>query len=131
MAGYDTCTYISPKSAGRMHCAMSLYGSTFVLNNRPMHKYVKEVEPAQHPKYVSSHEIWDFPIKLYQNIEILPGYSLEINCEVKMPVNGKIIVHRGANLIVNGGKITSAHDAPWQGIEVYGNSTAHQCHLCH
>ena len=43
-----------------------------------------------------------------------------------MPIDGKIIVHPGAKLIIDGGRITSAHDHPWSGIEVWGNSSTHQ-----
>jgi hypothetical protein len=126
MAGYGPGFYISPKSAGRMHRALSLYGSSFVVNNMPMHKYVKEKQPSQTNLYISSHEMWDFPIKLYQNIEILPGYSLEIKCEVKMPENAKIIIKQGAKLVVDGGTLKNASTGQWQGIEVWGTTNQHQ-----
>lgn len=126
MSGYNNSRYISPKSAGRMHRALSLYGSTFVVNNRPMHKYVKQKHSSQQPMEVTSHEVWDFPIKLYQDIVVKDGAFLEINCEVLMPINGKIIVEPGGKLIVDQGIISSAHDQPWQGIQVHGNKQQSQ-----
>lgn len=118
--------YISPKSAGRMHRALTLYGSSFRINNRNMHKYVKEKTSAGIPKTIASNEIWDFPIKMYQDILILEGNTLTIKCEVLMPINGKIIVEPGALLVIDGGIITSAHDSPWRGIYVVGDRTKPQ-----
>lgn len=126
MSGINNSRYISPKSAGRMHRSLSLYGSTFMVNNKPMRKYVKEKHSSPLPKIISAQEEWDFPIKLYQDIIVKENATLTISCEVLMPINGKIIVYSGGKLIVDGGLITSAHDEPWQGIEVWGNSSAHQ-----
>jgi len=109
-----------------MHRALSLYGSVFKVNNKPMHKYVKQRTSSEHPKIVATNEVWDFPIKLYQDIVISDGATLEVNCEVLMPIQGRLIIEPGATLIVDGGTITSAHELPWQGIQVWGNSIAHQ-----
>lgn len=126
MSGFNNSRYISPKSAGRMHRALSLYENSFVVNNRPMNKYVKEKYSYLVPLTITENEVWDFAIKLYQDVVIEPGVSLTITCDVKMPIASKIIIKPGATLVVDGGIITSAHDQPWQGIEVWGNSSAHQ-----
>ncbi len=126
MAGMPNPRYISPKYAGRMHRALSLYKNIFKVNNMPMHKYVKERGSYIHPLYITEDETWDFAIKLYQDLYVESGATLTITKEVKMPVAGRIIVKPGAKLIIDGAIITSAHDYPWQGIEVWGNSTAHQ-----
>ncbi len=73
MSGLSENRYISPKSIGRFHRALSLYDGTFVLNNRHMHRYVKEKYPYVLPKDVTTNEIWDFGIKLYQNLIIKTG----------------------------------------------------------
>ena len=91
-----------------------------------MHKYVKEKYSYIYPLTVSTNETWDFAIKMYQDIIVTNNSTLTITGEVKMPIDGKIIVHPGAKLVINGGKITSAHDQLWQGIEVWGNSSTHQ-----
>lgn len=126
MSGSYDQRYISPKSAGRMHRALSLYNNNFRLNNKPMHKYVKEDHSYQIPLTINENETWDFAIKMYQDIVIEPGNTLTITCEVKMPIDGKIIVKPGAQLIVNGGTIKDAHGDFWQGITVLGQQNLPQ-----
>lgn len=118
--------YISPKSAGRMHRALSLYDNSFRVNNKPMHKYVKEKYSYSIPLTITSNETWDFAIKMYQDIVVANNAILTITGEVKMPIDGKIIVQPGAQLIIDGGRITSAHNQLWSGIEVWGNKNTHQ-----
>lgn len=134
MSGRNNSRYISPKAAGRMHRALSLYQNTYLVNNMPMCDYVKEKYPYSRSLTIADDEIWDFAVKMYQNIVIDSGVTLTIKCEVRMPIDGKIIVKPGAKLIVDGGKITCAHQNLWQGIEVWGHSNQHQYTLsgiCH
>lgn len=126
MAGGGNCTYISPKSMGRMHRALSLFNNAFIIDNTNMHKYVKEKYPYYLPHEVSVNETWDFSIKMYQNILVKAGATLTIKCEVRMPIDGQIIVEQGAKLIIDGGVITAAHSERWDGIKVYGNKNQHQ-----
>ncbi len=111
---------------GRMHRALSLYDNYFVVHNEPIYKYVKEKYSYIYPLTVSTDETWDFAIKMYQDIVVTNDATLTITGEVKMPIDSKIIVHPGARLIIDGGRITSAHDLPWSGIEVWGNYFTHQ-----
>ncbi|NEN25619.1 T9SS type A sorting domain-containing protein [Cryomorpha ignava] len=115
--------YISPKMSGRFHRALSLYDETFFssFHNKFMNRYVKEEYSYSIPKEINQDETWDFAIKMYQDIIVKAGNTLTISCEVKMPIQGKIIIEPNATLIVDGGRITSAHDDLWQGIEVWGN----------
>ncbi len=57
------------------------------------------------------------------NIIIESGNTLEITngSVVNMPRTGRIIVERGAKLIVDSSTISNSCDAMWQGIEVWGN----------
>lgn len=127
MCGGVDPTYISPKSAGRMHRALSLFDNLFLLPNQPMHQYVKEKYSYAIPLEITSNETWDFAIQLYQDIVVKSGNVLTISCEVRMPINGKIIVERGAKLVIDAGKITCAWDKNfWRGIEVWGNPTQPQ-----
>lgn len=48
------------------------------------------------------------------------------NCEITAHPNSKIIVERGAKLTVNNAVLKNYCNAPWQGIEVHGNSSANQ-----
>ena len=70
---------------------------------------------------VTTDETWDRTIELFGDLHIKSGASLCITCELEMPVDGRIIVERGAILDINGGLITSRH-VHWSGIEVHGNA---------
>ena len=119
--------YISPKSAGRMHRALSLYDNSFSINNKPMHKYVKEKYPYELPLVINEDETWDFAIKMYQDIIIESNVTMTISGMIKMPINGKIIIKPGGKLIIDGGTITNAHyEGMWQGIQVWGIDNLHQ-----
>lgn len=126
MSGDQDNYFISAKSAGRMHRALSVINQQFVINNGNIYDCVKEKNSYVYPKIIENNEYWDFAIKLYQDIIIKNGASLTISCEVRMPVNGKVIIESGGKLIIDGGVITSAHDNLWQGIEVWGNRNQHQ-----
>lgn len=118
--------YISPKSEGRMHRSLSLFNSHFGSNVKPMHQYVEEKTSYAIPLTITADETWDFAIKMYQDIVVKPGKTLTITCEVRMPINGKIIVEPGGKLVVDGGKITTAHMQRWNGIELWGNTAVAQ-----
>lgn len=80
------------------------------------------------PYMIEQDEIWDFSIKFYQDILIKAGKTLTIKCEIQMVPGAKIVIEQNAKLIIDGGKITNEYyyNEPWQGIEVWGNSSAHQ-----
>ncbi len=111
MGGKDVGLYTSPMQMGRMHRALSV---------KNVRKYVKPCPFNSTPEFISNDETWDFDIRLYNSIRIEPGVTLTIRCKVLMPDNGRIIVERGARLIVDGGTITSSCEM-WKGIEVWGN----------
>ena len=126
MGGRGHNYYISPKQAGRMHRTLSLYNSSFAIGTPNMYNCVKEKHPYFMPYEVSTNETWDFAIKMYQHILVKEGSTLTIKCEVRMPIDGQIIVEQGAKLIIDGGVITSAHNEPWNAISVYGDRTKNQ-----
>ncbi|KAF0204326.1 MAG: subtilisin-like serine [Bacteroidetes bacterium] len=70
---------------------------------------------------------WTTDRNIYHNITIEPNGVLEINnCEVSFAPDVKIIVQQGGRLIVNNSVLTGLCDGIWQGIEVWGNSSANQ-----
>lgn len=127
MCGAPGALYMSPKQAGRMHRSLSMNNSDFTVSyNIAMPQYVKEDHPIGIPLTITEDETWDFAIKMYQDIVVEKGSKLTISCEVKMPIQGKIIVEQGGKLVIDGGTITSAHDSLWKGIEVWGNADSSQ-----
>lgn len=121
-----TNRYISPKSMGRMHRDLSLYDHNFASCSSNTHRFVKERHSYSIPKVINSDETWDFKIKMYQDIIVDNNATLTITGEVRMPIYGKIIVKPGAKLIVDGGTLTTAYDSLWQGIQVWGDTSAPQ-----
>lgn len=108
--------YFSPMQLGRMH--RSAY-----LSNIARYIYPTEA-PSVHPWNITADQTWDFGIRMYQDIIVKAGKTLTIQCEVQMPPNGKIVVEKGAKLILDGGNITSYHPrTSWKGIELYGDKT--------
>ncbi len=117
MGGTNTAGYISPKQMARIHRCMSL---------RSVRRYVKEMPKSPIPLEITSDETWDFNMKIYSDLIIKSGNTLTLQCELLMPTLGRIIVEPNAELIIDGGKVTKSGNEYWQGIEVWGNSQAHQ-----
>ncbi len=76
---------------------------------------------------LQSSETWTEDIRIAGTLTINPQVELTIqNSTTSFGENGKIIVKPGAKLIIDNAKITKACSEPWAGIEIWGNSTAHQ-----
>jgi len=75
------------------------------------------------PDTILTSKTWNCSVALHSDLIIETGATLTIKKEVYVPSNAKIIVKRGGNLFVDGGKITSSCGEMWQGIEVWGDPT--------
>lgn len=75
---------------------------------------------------VNATETWDSPRLMNQHIKVLSGNTLNLTDALYMCENTKIWVEPGAELIVDGGLISSACDEPWHGIVLLGNRTMSQ-----
>lgn len=62
------------------------------------------------------------PMSIFGDLEINPGSTLTINSEVHFSEFSSIIVHSGAKLIVDGGKLTNDCKSTWEGIVVEGGN---------
>lgn len=71
---------------------------------------------------------WDSPRFLTGNLKISNNATLTLgtNAIVAMPEKKKIVIEQGSKLVVDGARITSSCTAPWQGVEVWGNTSASQ-----
>jgi len=121
--------YLSPKQIGRMHRnAYFLSCRTFITNTYPEDEDHTNIGQGQkNPVVINNSELWDFDIKMYNDIIVKSGATLTITCKVQMPYHSNIIVEAGGNLIIDGGLISS-HDnnTMWYGISVWGNSSKSQ-----
>ena len=78
------------------------------------------------PIIISSNEIWNEDRIEVCGIEVIDGGCLTIKSSLKLSKHCSFIVHSGGKLIIDGGYLTSLDDEFWPGIEVWGNSSAHQ-----
>ncbi|MBN8684060.1 MAG: right-handed parallel beta-helix repeat-containing protein [Chitinophagales bacterium] len=69
---------------------------------------------------------WNAIKILDRTVEILPGATLIINCDVYIAENQSIIVNRGARLFVFGNISSTSKSCRWAGIQVHGNSKKEQ-----
>lgn len=75
---------------------------------------------------ISSNETWDTERHEYSDIVVETGVTLTITDILHMAADKKIIVERGAKLVLDGGTITSSYCGLWQGVQVYGNASQSQ-----
>lgn len=110
--------WMSDLQAGRAHRSLSLKS----VKDYTLNSYTTV------PLIVASDEIWNFEMRLYQDVIIEPGATLTIQCQLEMPYEGRIIVKPNGRLIVDGGKITTARysNTFWSGIEAWGTTNMNQ-----
>lgn len=70
--------------------------------------------------HVSSNETWTNDRYMKGDLIIDSAKKLTITCAVAMTSGGKIIVKRGGQLVIDGGKITNISGHVWGGIDVAG-----------
>ncbi|MCX6286759.1 MAG: T9SS type A sorting domain-containing protein [Bacteroidetes bacterium] len=78
------------------------------------------------PLVVNSDLNWVIDTVMDRDIDIKAPAVLRIRCKVKFPINAKIMVEQGAQLIVDGGILTNYCSGMWKGIEVWGDSSRNQ-----
>lgn len=106
----NTRNYLSPSQIGKAHRSLCISS---------VRRYVVDDCYNQNdPIVVDSDEIWDFNIRVYQDIIIEDGAECTFSCHVELPYNAKIIVRDGSTLIVDG-SISGVNESAWKGqIEV-------------
>ena len=83
---------------------------------------------------ISTNTTWNTDKYVYNSVHVLSGHTLTINnvndsvqAVIHMSRNAAIVVDSGAELIVNGARITNACDTCfWQGIVTLGNTDSSQ-----
>ncbi|MCF8303276.1 MAG: T9SS type A sorting domain-containing protein [Bacteroidales bacterium] len=89
-----------------------------------------DLQPKVNEVYysISSGEsiIWEKSISLSTGLIIESGAELTIKGLVNVPKDSKIIVKQGGMLIIDGGTLKNGCGQSWQGIQVWGERTAHQ-----
>jgi hypothetical protein len=73
---------------------------------------------------ITSNTTWSYERHIKGNVTVKAGNILTINCKVSMLQDAKIIVEKGAKLLIDGGEVTNVMGRVWRGIEVEGTPTA-------
>ncbi|MCK9448033.1 MAG: hypothetical protein M0Q41_03545 [Bacteroidales bacterium] len=74
---------------------------------------------------------WNSSVEVFGNIEVEDGGKLTITDVVSLHPSSKFIIKSGGKVIIDGGILTNINDAchgnaMWQGIQIWGDKTAHQ-----
>jgi hypothetical protein len=118
--GYNMCrSYLSPKQMGRVHY--------FNITNSQKRRYIRSEYYSNEPNIViNNNSIWYSSKVINSDLIIEPYKEMIIKCSVYLSPHSKIVVKPNGRLIIDGGELISLTNVPWQGIEVWGNSSAHQ-----
>jgi len=110
-------TYFDNIQVGRMHRS---------LGRSALRQFICCDDTYGVPRLVTSDETWDFDQRLYQDVIVQSGATLRLTCNHLMPKDGKIIVERGARLIIDGATVSRANtcggEEKWDGIYLRGNN---------
>ena len=94
------------------------YGGSFQLAECPI---------SNTPLEINEDETWTENRVLYKNLIVRTGSKLIIQATISFAVSAKLIVEKGAKLILDNGTLTNAClNEFWGGIEVNGNEQASQ-----
>lgn len=110
-------TYLDNGQIGNMHNSLATTN---------LRQFVCCDETYGVPRLVESDETWDFDQRLYQDVIVQSGATLRLTCNHLMPKDGKIIVERGARLVIDGATVSRANtcggEEKWDGIYLIGNN---------
>ncbi|MCX6296561.1 MAG: T9SS type A sorting domain-containing protein, partial [Bacteroidetes bacterium] len=117
--GYNSCrNYLSPMQMGYYHMRANTGVTT---------KYLTfcDYDPLN-TVIVQTSQTWDRSRVIGGDLIINPGVTLTVHCTVSLPEGGKVIVKRGAKLIIDQGIFTNICGQRWKGIQVLGNPSLAQ-----
>jgi hypothetical protein len=79
------------------------------------------------PLYIETDTVWDKPMLINSDVIIESGNTLTIRSVSYFHHQSRVIVKPGAELFIDNGVLTNSCDSTtWQGIQVWGNSSAGQ-----
>lgn len=111
-------------------CQVREIYETLMTKNVRQFVICEDVLDKEYELVVDTDEEWNNNIKVYSNIRIKTGATLDIQCELHLHPKAKIFVERGARLILsegaiidNGGECLNDPAFRWEGIKVEGNNS--------
>jgi len=126
----DCHTGFSPRQAQRMCAAIDQFRQELVSLSNAAHTGILESILTYQNYNVWWNTAWNTEgiITINGNLTIRSGRTLTVNpgVVVMFGPNSKVIVERGARLIMNGSTFTAQCDGTWRGIQVLGNKNQGQ-----
>ncbi|MDX9771640.1 MAG: S8 family serine peptidase, partial [Tenuifilaceae bacterium] len=111
----DAANYPGLLGAGRVNAFRAVALADSVANNCS-------------PIEITTNQTWNSDAVILCGLVVKSGYQLTITSNVLLSHQSNVIIEQGATLILDGGTLSSL-DNTWQGIQVWGNSTASQLTL--
>jgi hypothetical protein len=103
--------YISKDEIGKMYRYASISS---------VRQYFTEDSYTHDVFKVNSDETWDLNFRIYSNVQVENGATLNSTCNMIMPAESRVIVKNGSHYIIESGNISSADNENWNGIKIEG-----------
>ncbi len=116
----NNCNIMSKKSHDtKEHLqAQQLQEAHRALSTHNMRKYVAISDGLSHAYIAKKNELINYDLQLWGNLVVPENSTLTISCTLRMPPNSKIVLKKGAELVIDGGKILPAFkNTNWKGID--------------
>lgn len=118
LMGGKEATFKSALQIGIMHRSTVLenqYNKGFAMRD-----YVTGYNSSAYS--VSKDEVWDFSMKMYQDLIINTGVTLIVKSEIQFVPQAKVVIRKGGKLIIDGGTLTNEkfYNTTWGGVEIRG-----------
>lgn len=113
MMSYNTCQcYLSPLQMANYY---------YLVNTGSYTKFTTFCDySASQSVIVNSSQTWITSRAIGGDLIVKAGNTLIIKCDVSIPNGGKVLVEKGAKLVVDGGSLTNFCGQLWKGVEVAG-----------
>lgn len=107
------------------YCEHKIMWTNAFRNSLPQYSFCNSESEIDELVYDNNQvNIWSGTRLINADVIIKSGTTIEVQCDVLMGANKKILVERGGKLIINGGRITNLCNDKWRGIVVEGDASS-------
>ena len=113
--------YISQRQIGKIHKATSLTSLRKYVDNEKNNCPYSNV-----PNAISSDQTLYLDTRMYNDLIVVTGRTLTINCRVEFPDDAALVVQPGARLILAENAVLTGACTMWKGVRVMGKQNVEQ-----